>query len=103
MGIPIGKLDLYTVCGGVNPFRTMPVIIDAGILEKEGNSAKIDIRNDPDYAGCKRDRVREKMGSTGALRNVAYYGEGNMIEEFMSAAVEVFGDKILLQFEDFNS
>merc|ERR1711998_373406 len=49
MGIPIGKLDLYTVCGGVNPHRTMPVIIDAGILDgpSGGNSAKLDIFNDP--------------------------------------------------------
>ena len=33
MGIPIGKLDLYTVCGGFNPRRTIPVIIDAGCSE----------------------------------------------------------------------
>jgi len=35
MGIPIGKLDLYTVCAGVNPYRTIPLIIDAGCFGPE--------------------------------------------------------------------
>lgn len=102
MGIPIGKLDLYTVCGGVDPRRTMPVIIDAGILDQGGNTAGLDIRGSPDYTGLKKDRVRVK-NEAGALVNEAYFGPGNMIEEFMNAAVTVFGDHILLQFEDFNS
>jgi malate dehydrogenase (oxaloacetate-decarboxylating)(NADP+) len=102
MGIPIGKLDLYTVCGGVDPKKTMPVIIDAGILDKGGNTAHIDIFNDPDYGGVRQDRVKEKSPA-GTDVNTAYYGEGNMIDEFMQAAVEVFGDKVILQFEDFNS
>ena len=36
-------------------------------------------------------------------RNVRYYGEGNVIEEFMTAATDLFGKNCLLQFEDFNS
>jgi len=102
MGIPIGKLDLYTVCGGVNPHRTMPVIIDAGIHDSTGNTAHLDIINNPNYTGLAYDRKTE-VSEAGTRVNTAYYGSGNMIDEFMEAAVEVFGEKILLQFEDFNS
>jgi malate dehydrogenase (oxaloacetate-decarboxylating)(NADP+) len=102
MGIPIGKLDLYTAVGGVNPARTIPVIIDAGNMDSEGNSAHLTIREHENYTGTRCDRVRVR-NKAGALVNAAYYGEGNMIDEFMNAAVEVFGDKVLLQFEDFNS
>merc|ERR1712166_614289 len=102
MGTPIGKLDLYTTCAGVNPHRTMPVIIDAGIYDKNGNTAKIDIRDHPRYTGLKQNRVTEKSAQ-GTTVNSAYYGEGNMIDEFMSAACTVFGPNVLLQFEDFNS
>lgn len=102
MGIPIGKLDLYTAVGGVHPGRTVPVIIDAGVMDPAGNSAHLEIRGNPNYTGTLRDRVRVR-NTAGALVNEAYYGEGNMIDEFMSAAVEVFGSKVLLQFEDFNS
>ena len=45
MGIPIGKLDLYTVCGGLNPRRTIPVILDAGCSDPCGNTAKLTIRD----------------------------------------------------------
>jgi malate dehydrogenase (oxaloacetate-decarboxylating)(NADP+) len=96
MGIPIGKLDLYTVCGGVDPHKTMPVIIDAGIFDASGNTAKLEIRDHPSYTGCKKDRVTHKS-EAGTVVNTPYYGEGNMIEEFMSAAVTVFGDRVLLQ------
>ena len=78
------------------------LIIDAGVMDPAGNSANIDIRGSPCYTGTMRDRVRIR-NEAGALVNEAYYGEGNMIDEFMNAAVEVFGDNVLLQFEDFNS
>jgi len=102
MGIPIGKLDLYTTCAGVDPYRTVPVIIDAGIYDANGNTAKLEIRDNKRYTGIKQDRVTMKS-EAGTVVNSAYYGEGNMIEEFMTAACEVFGRNVLLQFEDFNS
>ena len=51
MGIPIGKLDLYTVCAGFNPYKTVPVIIDAGCSDASGNSAKLTIRDHELYTG----------------------------------------------------
>merc|ERR1719262_890399 len=57
MGIPIGKLDLYTVCAGVNPHRTIPVIIDAGCYDADGNTDKVLVRDSELYTGVKQDRV----------------------------------------------
>ena len=102
MGIPIGKLDLYTVCAGFNPSRTIPLIIDAGCSGPEGNTDRLVIRDNPLYTGMKQGRVTHKSPQ-GTIVNTAYYGEGNVIEEFMKAATELFGQKCLLQFEDFNS
>ena len=109
MGIPIGKLDLYTVCAGFNPKRTIPLIIDAGCTGPEGNTERLLIRDSPLYAGLKQDRVT-KRSKAGTVINSAYYGEGtvafhvhmgagNVIKEFMQAATELFGDRCLLQFE----
>jgi len=102
MGIPIGKLDLYTVCGGVNPNRTIPVMIDVGINDASGNTDKVVIRDSPLYTGQVINRVMQTSAANTAVNKV-YYGEGNVIEEFMTAATEVFGKGVLLQFEDFNS
>merc|ERR1740138_1534219 len=102
MGIPIGKLDLYTVCGGFDPNRTIPVIIDAGCLDPEGNTAKLVIRDHELYTGCKQDRVKHKS-EAGTQVNTAFFGPDSFIGEFMSAAKELFGKACLLQFEDFNS
>merc|ERR1719161_2922371 len=102
MGIPIGKLDLYTVCAGVNPHRTIPVIIDAGCYDASGNTDKVLVRDSELYTGLKQDRVTH-TSAAGTVVNSAYYGEGNMIEEFLQAATDVFGKNCLCQFEDFNS
>mmetsp|Transcript_57357 Transcript_57357/g.134262 ORF Transcript_57357/g.134262 Transcript_57357/m.134262 type:complete len:617 (+) Transcript_57357:60-1910(+) len=102
MGIPIGKLDLYTVCGGFDPTRTIPVIIDAGCSDENGNSAKLTIRDHPLYTGMKQDRVKH-TSAQGTEVNTAYYGPDSFIGEFMTAASELFGRSCLLQFEDFNS
>eukprot|EP00320_Phaeocystis_rex_P013857 CAMPEP_0119066370 /NCGR_PEP_ID=MMETSP1178-20130426/8932_1 /TAXON_ID=33656 /ORGANISM="unid sp, Strain CCMP2000" /LENGTH=685 /DNA_ID=CAMNT_0007047965 /DNA_START=40 /DNA_END=2097 /DNA_ORIENTATION=+ len=102
MGIPIGKLDLYTVCGGFDPARTIPVILDAGCFPPSGNSAGLEIRNDPLYTGTKQDRVVH-TSDAGTQVNSAYYGPDSFIGEFMGAAASLFGPQCLLQFEDFNS
>jgi len=102
MGIPIGKLDLYTVCAGVNPHRTIPVIIDAGCHGPEGNTDRLGIRDHPLYTGLREPR-RTRTSPEGVLVNSAYYGEQSLIGEFMQAAAELFGKTCLLQFEDFNS
>merc|ERR1711988_2050712 len=102
MGIPLGKLDLYTVCGGFNPSKTIPVIIDAGCTGPEGNSAGLVIRDSELYTGLKQDRVTHKS-EAGTIVNSAYYGADSFIGEFMAAATELFGAGCLLQFEDFNS
>jgi len=102
MGIPIGKLDLYTVCAGVNPHRTVPVILDAGCSDASGNTDEVLVRDSKLYTGLKRARITSKS-TAGTVINSAYYGDGNMIEEFMQAATDLFGKNCLLQFEDFNS
>jgi len=80
MGIPAGKLSLYTACGGIHPFQCMPVAIDVG-TENET------LRNDPLYIGLKQRR----------LRGAAYE---ELIDEFVTAVQEVFPGA-LIQFEDF--
>src|SRR2546425_6123861 len=51
MGIPIGKLSLYTLCGGIHPSRTLPILLDAGT----DNEDKF---KDPLYLGWRHQRVR---------------------------------------------
>jgi len=66
MGIPIGKLDLYTVCAGFDPGRTIPLLLDAGCSGPEANSAHLNIRDDELYTGLKMDRVKH-TSAAGAL------------------------------------
>jgi hypothetical protein len=80
MGIPIGRLALYTLCGGTHPARALPVLLDAG-TDDEGRL------RDPLYVGWPHPRVRGQ----------AY---DDFVEAFVQAAARHFPGA-LLQWEDF--
>ena len=80
MGIPIGKLSLYSACGGIHPATTLPILLDVGTNNRE----RLD---DPLYVGWRHKRI------AGAEYDA-------FIEAFVAAVERKFPD-VLLQWEDF--
>jgi malate dehydrogenase (oxaloacetate-decarboxylating) len=80
LGIPVGKLALYTLCGGIHPARTLPIVLDVGTDNPER-------LQDPHYLGWRRQRVR------GAEYDA-------FIEAFVQAVTRHLPG-VLLQWEDF--
>jgi malate dehydrogenase (oxaloacetate-decarboxylating) len=80
LGIPIGKLSLYTSCGGIEPSETLPIILDVGTNNKE----RLD---DPEYIGWRHERISGKD-----------YDE--FLDQFVQS-IKKHMPHVLLQFEDF--
>src|SRR3984957_4879422 len=80
MGIPIGKLSLYTLIGGIDPARTLPIVLDVG-------TDNVELLDDPQYLGWRHRRVDDDD----------YYA---FIDQFVAAVHEQLPD-VLLQWEDF--
>lgn len=80
MAISVGKLSLYSLFGGINPARTLPILLDVGTNNKE-------LLEDPLYIGWRNERIRGREYDL-------------FIEAFVTAVIKHF-PKALLQWEDF--
>lgn len=82
MGIPIGKLSLYTACAGIDPAKTLPVVLDVGTNCEE-------YLNDPLYLGLRKPRSRGPEYRA-------------LVDEFITEARRRWPN-VLIQFEDFGN
>ncbi len=80
LGIPIGKLSLYTSCGGIHPSNTLPIILDVGTNNKER-------LEDPEYIGWRHTRISGK-------------DYDDFVDQFVQS-IKRHMPHVLLQFEDF--